>query len=137
MGVVVTGRYTGGRTVELLHEPSGATIVTDAPRESGGDGAGFSPLNLVVAGLGSCMLTTIAVVAFRSGISVDGMHMRAEEIKAADGIRIAEFVVALHLPTTLEVFDRQKLERAALGCPVHKSLHPEIPVRSQFVYDVG
>ncbi len=136
MSVVMTGKYIGGKNIELTHEPSGAKIITDAPRDNGGEGAAFSPTDLVAAGLGSCVLTTIALVAYRSALNVDGMHMRVEEIMGTEPRRIAELKLAVHMPQSLEVFDRQKLERAGLACPVHKSLHSEIPVRFEFLYDV-
>jgi uncharacterized OsmC-like protein len=136
MNVVVTGKFVGGKSIELTHEPSGSKIVTDAPKDNGGEGQLFSPTDLVVAGLGSCVLTTIALVAHRSVLVVDGMHMRAEKIMADAPRRIGEILLNVHLPKSLDVFDRQKLERAGLGCPVHKSLRSDIPVRVQFLYDV-
>ncbi len=135
MSAVITGTYTGGRTVELRHEASGAVIVTDAPRDSGGEGAGFSPLDLVVAGLGSCVLTTIAMVAYRNALPVEGMQMRVEKVLNTDTYTVSEILLEVHLPAELDVFDRQRLERAGLGCPVHKSLNPVIPVRTRFIYD--
>jgi uncharacterized OsmC-like protein len=135
MGVVVTGRYVGGKSIELTHEDSGATFVTDAPRDNGGDGAAFSPTDLVGAALGSCVLTTISLVAHRSGIAVDRMHMRVEKNMNKDPRRIADLTLEVHLPPELHEFDRQKLERAGLACPVHKSLHQEIPVYIKFFYD--
>lgn len=136
MSVVMTGKYVGGKNIELTHEQSGTKITTDAPRDNGGDGSAFSPTDLVVAGLGSCVLTTIAIVAFRSALSIDGSHFRVEKVMSENPRRIGEIVLNVHMPKKLEIFDRQKLERAGLGCPVHKSLHPEIPVRVQFLYDV-
>jgi putative redox protein len=136
MSVVMTGKYIGGKNIELLHEQSGAKIITDAPRDNGGEGAAFSPTDLVGAALGSCVLTTIALVAQRSGLNIDGMHMRVEKHMGTDPRRISELVLNVHLPQHLEIFDRQKLERGGLACPVHKSLHPEVIVRISFAYDV-
>jgi uncharacterized OsmC-like protein len=136
MSVVITGKYLGEKNVELLHEQSGAKFITDAPRDNGGEGAAFSPTDLVAAALGSCVLTTIAIVAQRSGLKVDGMHMRVEKHMGTDPRRVSELLLKVHMPQDLDIFDRQKLERGGLACPVHKSLHPEVMVRISFVYDV-
>jgi putative redox protein len=44
--------------------------------------------------------------------------------------RIGSIVVELHLPAALDAGARKALERAALTCPVHKSLAPacEVPL---------
>ena len=137
MGVVMTGRYTGGKFVELKHEPSGTVITTDAPKDNGGEGTAFSPTDLVGAALGSCVLTTMVLVAERNGVSLTGAHFRVEKIMGTDPRRIAQLVLKVHLPLSLSELDRQKLERAGAGCPVHKSLHPETQMVIEFVYDVA
>jgi putative redox protein len=136
MSVVITGKYIGSLNVELKHEPSGTRLITDAPVDNGGLGSAFSPTDLIAAGLGSCILTTIGIVAKRSSLAVDGMHMRVEKHMGTEPRRISELVVAIHMPKGLETTDRQKLERAGLMCPVHKSLHPETEIRVEFLYDV-
>lgn len=136
MSVVITGNYIGQKKVELTHEPSGSVIVTEAPRDNGGEGKSFSPTDLVGAAFGSCVMTTIAIAAERSGLSVAGMRMRVEKIMNPDPRRIADLPLVIHLPESLEIYDRQKLERAAFSCPVHKSLSQEVRMPIQFVYDV-
>lgn len=136
MTVKITGLYQGKKKVELLHVESGSKIVTDAPRDNSGDGSKFSPTDLLAAAFGSCVMTTIAIVAERGGISVDGMHMSVEKNMQQDPRRIGSLPLELHLPEHLQSHERQKLERAALGCPVHHSLHPEIHAQIQFLYDV-
>lgn len=136
MSVVITGNYIGQKKVELTHEPSGSVIITEAPRDNGGEGKSFSPTDLVAAAFGSCVMTTIAIVAERGGLSVAGMRMRVEKIMNPDPRQIAELPLVVHLPANLEIYDRQKLERAALSCPVHKSMSHEVRMPIQFVYDV-
>lgn len=136
MSVVITGNYIGQKKVELTHEPSGSVIITEAPRDNGGEGKSFSPTDLVAAAFGSCVMTTIAIVAERGGLSVAGMRMRVEKIMNPDPRQIAELPLVVHLPAKLEIYDRQKLERAALSCPVHKSMSHEVRMPIQFVYDV-
>lgn len=136
MSVVVTGKYMGQKKVHLVHEPSGSILVTEAPRDNGGEGKSFSPTDLMGTALGACVLTTIAIVAERSGIPVDGMHMRVEKHMSTDPRQIADLPLVVHLPAHLESNDRQKLERAGLLCPVHRSINPTVRMPISFVYDV-
>ncbi|HEY0152537.1 MAG TPA: OsmC family protein, partial [Longimicrobium sp.] len=68
MAVEITGSYAGNLKTELRHTPSGALLQTAAPRDNMGDGSSFSPTDLLAASLGSCMVTTMAIVAQREGI---------------------------------------------------------------------
>jgi putative redox protein len=136
MGVVMEGTYTGGKLMKITHGPSGTTIVTDAPKDNGGEGSAFSPTDLVGAALATCVLTTMVLFGERHGITLSGAHFQVEKIMGSDPRRIAELVLKVHLPKSLSDLDRQKLERAGMSCPVHKSLHPDTQVRAEFLYDL-
>jgi uncharacterized OsmC-like protein len=136
MSVGITGKYIGAKKVQLVHEPSGGILITEAPKDNGGEGQSFSPTDLVAAAYGSCVMTTIAIVAERSGVSVEGMHMRVEKHMQSEPRRIGSLPLEVHMPKALSEQERQKLERAGLACPVHKSLHPEVKAEIAFVYDV-
>lgn len=136
MSVGITGKYLGTKKVQLVHEPSGEVLITEAPKDNGGEGKGFSPTDLVAAAYGSCVMTTIAIVAERSGLSVEGMHMRVEKHMQSEPRRIGNIPLTVYMPKALSEQDRQKLERAGLACPVHKSLHPDVKAEISFLYDV-
>jgi putative redox protein len=136
MSVGITGKYLGTKKVQLVHEPSGEVLITEAPKDNGGEGKSFSPTDLVAAAYGSCVMTTIAIVAERSGLSVEGMHMRVEKHMQSEPRRIGNIPLTVHMPRALSEQDRQKLERAGLACPVHKSLHPDVKAEISFLYDV-
>jgi uncharacterized OsmC-like protein len=137
MSVGITGKYIGAKKVHLVHEPSGEILVTEAPKDNGGEGKSFSPTDLIAAAYGSCVLTTIAIVAERSGIKIEGMHMRVEKHMQTEPRRVGSLPLEVHLPQALAEHDRHKVERAGLACPVHKSLHPEVKADIKFVYDVA
>ena len=137
MGVIMRGRYTGGKSVEMTHEPSGAIITTDAPKDNGGEGKAFSPTDLVGAALGSCILTTMVLFAERHGIALSDAHFRVEKVMGSEPRRIAQILLTIHLPQSLSELDRQKFERAGAACPVHKSLHPDTQVILEFLYDIA
>jgi putative redox protein len=137
MGVKMRGVFTGGKAIEILHEDSGVRIVTDAPRDNGGEGLSFSPTDLVGAALGSCVATTIVLYAERSGIELyGGVSFEVEKVMGSDPRRISELLMTVHLSARLSEEERVRLERAGMSCPVHKSLHPESVVRARFVYDL-
>jgi len=135
MAVQITGRYLGDKKVQVTHGPSGTELVTVPPVDNQGDGSSFSPTDLVPTSLGACMLTVMGIVAERSGISLEGTEFSVEKHMQKDPRRIGRLPVTIHLPQALTPEERSKLERTALTCPVHKSLHPEIEIPVEFIYD--
>lgn len=134
MAVKIRGSYAGGLKVDLVHEPSGATIRTAAPADNNGDGSSFSPSDLVAGALGACMLTIIAIVGERDGISLDGLSFSVEKHMQPDPRRIRALPITIRMPDVPDPKMRAKLERSALTCPVHRSLLEEIEKPVQFVY---
>lgn len=135
MAIEITGRYTGQLKMELTHGPSGTTMKTAAPVDNKGDGSSFSPTDLVAAALGSCMVTTMAIVAEREGIDFTAASFRVEKHMQNDPRRIGALPVVIHMPASLTADQRTKLERAAHTCPVHRTLLPEVEKTVEFVYD--
>ncbi|MGA2325577.1 MAG: OsmC family protein [Bryobacteraceae bacterium] len=136
MSVLIEGSYLGNKRTRLIHGPSGAELLTDAPRDNAGQGAFFSPTDLVASAVGACMMTIMGIVAERSGIDLAGMTMRVEKEMRSAPRRIGTLSLALHLPARLPEEQRQRLEAAARSCPVQQSLHPDIRVAVEFLYDV-
>lgn len=86
--------------------------------------------------VGACMMTIMGILAERSGIDLSGMRMRVEKQMQSEPRRIRSLSLVLRLPQRLAPEQRQKLERAAQGCPALHSLHPEVSVDVRYVYDV-
>ena len=135
MSVEITGSYTGGLKMELHHGPSGAGLQTAAPRDNLGDGSSFSPTDLLAASLGSCMVTTMAIVAQREEIPFPSAEFVVEKHKRADPRRVDALPVRIRMTSGLTPEQRAKLEHAALNCPVKRSLLPEIRTEAEFLYD--
>lgn len=129
----MSGRYTGGLKVELTHAPSGTTMHTAAPVDNNGDGSSFSPTDMVAA-LGACMLTIVAMVAERDGIDTSALAFECEKLMQTGPRRIGSIPVRISMPAGLDAAQRGKLERAALTCPVHHSLLEAIEKNVEFVY---
>lgn len=120
--------YKGELRTEARHLQSGTVIETDAPVDNQGKGERFSPTDLVATALGNCMLTIMGIKARDLQVDLTGTQVSITKIMVADPRRIGEIKVAFTFPATLEVTDKDRtiLERAALTCPVAKSLHPDI-----------
>jgi putative redox protein len=134
--VVVEGRYLGDLRVEAVHGPSGSRIVTDAPKDNMGKGELFSPTDLVGTAMGTCILTTMAIVAQRRGIDFSSARFRVEKHMVKDPVRrIGSLPITIRLPASYDAETRTILERAAHSCPVHRSLHPDVSAPISFVYE--
>jgi putative redox protein len=131
-----TARYEGHLRTEATHTASGTIIQTDAPVDNHGRGEAFSPTDLVGTALGTCILTTMAIVAERHQVDLIGASFKMEKIMSQEPPRrIAQLNVELHLPASLNERDRALMERTAHTCPVTLSLNPEIKQEVRFVYE--
>ncbi|MGI9182364.1 MAG: OsmC family protein [Longimicrobiaceae bacterium] len=134
MAVEITGEYTGKLKMRLAHGPSGAELATAAPVDNQGDGSSFSPTDLLAAALGSCMVTTMAIVAQREGIPFSGASFVLEKHMRSDPRRVDRVPVRLRMPPELTPEQRSRLEAIARGCPVARSLSPEVRQEVEFLY---
>lgn len=130
-----TARYEGQLRTQATHVASGTSIQTDAPVDNHGRGEAFSPTDLVGTALGTCILTTMAIVAERHNVDLVGSTVDVKKIMSQEPPRrIAQFDVDLYLPATLSEADRALMERVAHTCPVALSLNPEIRQEVRFIY---
>jgi putative redox protein len=137
MGVHISGRYLGNKKMELTHGPSGARIVTAAPVDNQGDGSSFSPTDLVAGALGACLMTIMSIYAERHEIDLSGAWFETEKNMSKEAPRrITALPVRVHLPSRLTQAQREALEHASHGCPVHHSLSSEVQAPVSFFYDV-
>jgi uncharacterized OsmC-like protein len=89
----------------------------------------------VATALGACMMTIMGIVADRRGLDLAGMTVETEKLMtAAPPRRIASLKTTIRIPLPADHESRPVLEQAALTCPVHKSLHPEIDAAVEFVW---
>jgi uncharacterized OsmC-like protein len=103
------------------------TLVTDAPKDNQGRGEAFSPTDLVATALGTCIATTLAIVARKHGVELNGLRYEVTKEMSSDAprriFRLAA-TVWLPLPNTEPLAG--VLEHAAHHCPVHQSLHASV-----------
>ncbi len=125
--VKISGEYQGDLHCLALHEPSGSTLNTDAPKDNQGRGEAFSPTDLTATSLATCIATTMALFARKQGIELRGLKFEVTKEMSTDAPRrIVRLATQLWLPITKTPETAKLLETAALNCPVHQSLHPAI-----------
>ncbi len=129
--------YEGNFRCLSTHGPSGAILPTDAPKDNLGQGEAFSPTDLTATSLGSCMLTTMAIVAKKRSLHVDFGGVKAtvrKHMTAEPPRRIAKIEVEVAVPLPETHPDREVLEQTALTCPVYLSLHPDVEKAVTFIW---
>jgi len=133
--VRIQTEYQGDLHCTSVHTPSNTELATDAPVDNQGRGESFSPTDLVATSLGTCMLTTMGIVARTLGIDMIGTTATVEkEMSSTPPRRINRLTVAIRVPRTTSPENRQRLENAAHTCPVKKSIHPDIETPIEFVW---
>lgn len=126
--------YKGDLHTECTHE-SGAKITTDAPKDNMGKGEAFSPTDLFAISLASCMVTLMGISAHKLGLDLKGMTAEVEKEMVAHPVRrVGKVIVRFRSSLSPNQQVREKLERAALECPVHQSIHPDIKLECDFVW---
>lgn len=132
--VQVKARYTGSKHCEILHLPSGSSISTDAPKDNHGKGETFSPTDLMAAALGSCILTIMAIMAEKDGVSIEGAEVLVTKEMLSNPRRIGRLPAEIKMPAGIPREYRRKLEAAAHACPVHQSLPDALDAPLLFSY---
>jgi putative redox protein len=133
MGVLITGSTTGKTTTRLVHQDSGAVIETMAPKDNGGDGLLFSPTDLCAASLGCCGITIMNMYAHNAGIAVAKISFTVEKEMSANPRRIGRLTLRYEVASDCSDQEFQKLVAAGKGCPLRRSLHPEIVLDEEYV----
>jgi putative redox protein len=134
--VEVSIKYTGDLHCDAVHGPSQATLETDAPTDNRGKGEAFSPTDLVATALGTCMSTIMGMKADELGVDLRGMTVSVQKEMSKDAPRrIVGLLSEVHIPLPKDSPHREALEQAALNCPVHKSLPPEIERPTKFCWE--
>jgi uncharacterized OsmC-like protein len=79
------------------------------------------------------MATIMGIAAERHQVDLGGMEIEVtKEMTTEAPRRIARLTTKIRVPLPPDHPQRTLLENAALTCPVHKSLHPEIEKPLEF-----
>lgn len=129
--------YNGELRCTATHDNSGASFVTDAPKDNSGKGESFSPTDLVATALGACMITTMGIIAKREQIPVnfDGTRIAVEKHMSADAPRrIAKLVARVSFPPGISRDVRPRLKEIGDTCPVAQSINPNIVMDIAYLF---
>ncbi len=117
-------------------------LVADEPRSVGGDDTGPTPYGLLLAGLGACTSMTLRLYAERKGwpLARTTVRMRHQKIHAKDCAecesqsgKVDDIEREIVIEGELDEAQRARLLEIADRCPVHRTLHEEVRIRSRLV----
>ncbi len=118
---------------------NGHPLVADEPLSYGGTNRGPTPYDYLLSALGSCTSMTVQMYARRKKWPLEAAVVRLTHSKIhatdcshcemEDG-RIDQFVRELDLIGDLSQEQREKLLQIAERCPVHKTLHSEVEIKT-------
>lgn len=118
-----------------VHTPSKTELATDAPVDNQGRGESFSPTDLIATSLGTCMLTTMGIVARTLDVDLTGTTVIVDkEMTNTPPRKVARLTVSIRVPRTTSPENRQRLENAAHTCPVKRSIHPDIETPIEIIW---
>ena len=115
-------------------------LIADEPRSVGGTDQGPTPYDLLSAALATCTTMTLRMYANHKKLGFESATVRVEHDKIhakdcadceSDGGKIDEFRRTISLEGDLTDAERQRMLEIADRCPVHRTLHGEIKVRSK------
>ncbi len=131
-----TTRIGGFRTPVIA---GGHRLIADEPASVGGTGEGPSPYDLLSAALAACTSMTLKMYASHKKLDLESATVRirhgkihavdCEDCESADG-RIDQFERELLLAGNLSDEQRRRMLEIADRCPVHRTLHSEVKVRT-------
>lgn len=136
---VVVRTAQGGFLTDIF--ANGHHLVADEPISVGGTNQGPTPYDLLVAALGACTTITVQMYADRKGWPLEYAvaRLRHQKIHAADCEacetkegRIDQIERELEFLGPLNAEQLQRLREIADKCPVHRTLHGEIEVKTTY-----
>lgn len=130
-----TVQYQGNLRTKATHTRSGDSFLTDAPVDNQGKGEAFSPTDLLATSLLTCKLTTMGIAARNHNMGELHMHGSVNKIMADSPRRVERLEVEVNVTgPVLNEQQKRILEGAARGCPVARSLHPDVVLDVRFTW---
>jgi len=137
MMATVTVSHVPGTAYQTRIETEGLAITGDEPVESGGDGLGPSPYELLLAGLGHCTVLTILLYARRKEwpleqVVVRSTHERLVLNDSSSGElvkkKLERITQVIAIQGSISDEQRARLLEIAGKCPVHRTLSGQVEI---------
>src|SRR5690606_16409368 len=126
--------YLGELRTRATHVKSGNAMVTDAPVDNQGKGEAFSPSDLLVTALTSCMITIMGIAAKEYNINLDGVKAETVKIMSSNPRRVSRVEIVIDFPNGQSYSEKERiiLEKVAKTCTIIESLHPDMEKELKF-----
>ena len=137
-GTVIVSETGEGKFTQAIAAGAHA-LRADEPESVGGLDSGPGPYDLLLAALGACTSMTVRLYAEHKKLPLERVTVRlkhdkiyaadCEDCETKDG-KIDRIDRVLELEGTLDDAQRAKLLEIADKCPVHRTLHSEVSVKT-------
>lgn len=130
------GRFTQDITAGAYH------LRADEPATAGGNDSGFTPYDLLLASLGACTSMTLRMYAEQKKWPLERVtvQLRHNKIHAKDCAecetregKIDRIEREIRLTGNLDAAQRARLMEIADKCPIHRTLHSEVLIKTRMV----
>ena len=124
--------YDGSQCCTARDTKNGRRLDVDCPLTRGAE---FGPDGLLAAGLGSCMLISMAAFADRHELDVDGATVDVDvSLGGEPQTRVTALDVTIRVPGRFSDAQQKSLERAADACPIKHSFRSDTEIRTSFEF---
>ena len=113
---MIETKVTWNNGVQFDVEARGHHMICDQPIEGGGDDAGLTPPELMLASLATCAGYYAVHYLKVRNLSMEGLAVRVEAEKAMQPARLGSFRIILDAPSAVTDKDREGVRRSAEKC---------------------
>lgn len=139
-GSVVVATTGDGKLTNAISIGGRHAMLADEPVSVGGNDTGPTPYDFLLSALGACKSMTMRIYADHKGFPMTGskVTLTHDKIHAQDcdeceteGGKIDDIDIEIEVFGDMDDETRQKIVAIADKCPVHKTLHSEVRIRSR------
>jgi putative redox protein len=108
--------------VRFSIQARGHEVICDQPADNGGEDAGMTPPEFLLASLGSCAAFYAVQYLKTRGLDSHGVEVKVTAEKLKPPARLGNFVIHVANPAELSDEHREGLNRAVHACLIHNTL---------------